>query len=286
MAGLLFLALCILPASSFLGLRGSIPPPRYQPVLQMRKSERDLKVMSLVQLKDLAASLGVAPSSGHKGRKATWIEIIVDAQDCAPAAAANVVGVGSTSAVTPVNEAADPMMAYLQAHPNQLGLLASLCQPGAPAETYLNDMVTAGAATVAPPSEEESYGVGDETRDLLSKTMGFLQESLLVFGDVEEDPEEDPLFIAEGRRLLALERFPVRHSASEAFLVEALWAEVAGLVAAGPNKGSLMLLPKYSAGDIKNLLETDVKPALYWLGLGNDLIVEGYRMSQVGRGRS
>ena len=134
-------------------------------------------------------------------------------------------------------------MAFLRENPNQLGALAALCQPGAPAEEFLNEMVSAGAASVPAPPEDEAYGVGDGTRDLLGKTMEFLQESLLVFGDVESNPEEDPSFIAEGRRILALERFPVREAASETFLMGALWTEIAGLVAAGPNKGTLMLLP-------------------------------------------
>ena len=39
----------------------------------------DLAALSLVQLKDVAASMDVEPSSGHKGHKATWVQAITEA---------------------------------------------------------------------------------------------------------------------------------------------------------------------------------------------------------------
>jgi hypothetical protein len=281
------LAVCLLPASSFIPRAHG--PPRHQTILHMSKKERDLKVMNLVELKELAESMGIAEPEGHKGRKKTWIKAILDAPSSATAASADPpadppaaipAATPAAAALSASRSEKDLMMAFLRENPNQLGALAALCQPGAPAEEFLNEMVSAGAASVPAPPEDEAYGVGDGTRDLLGKTMEFLQESLLVFGDVESNPEEDPSFIAEGRRILALERFPVREAASETFLMGALWTEIAGLVAAGPNKGTLMLLPKYSAGDIKAFVEDRVRPALGWLGLGRDVLVEGYRMSQ------
>lgn len=281
-----------LPTASFLSRQVGVPL-RFESALKINSNEeRDLEVMSLLELKAVAESLGISEPDGHKGRKATWIDAILKSPDGPPTQ----ISVPASEVLLPVsspltsNQAGafgpsedDAMREFLQARPNNIGLLASICQAEAPAEKYLKEIVAAGGASMtanAALGNEEKYAESDEDRKLLERTMEFLQNLLLGFGDVEEDPEEDPDFIAEGRRILALERFPVRNSASETYLVEALWSEIAGLMSAGPNKGSLLLFPKFSGGDIRTVLNSEIRPVLTWLGLGEDVLVKGYRMSQ------
>ena len=114
------------------------------------------------------------------------------------------------------------MGAYFAAHPTQATIFASIVQPGAPAEKYLEQYKALLAGGVAEPAQlaMDAQDRADNDNELLLKVISFLQQNLVKAGDEDGEPEEDPDFIAEGRKILALDRFMVEDAESDMFLVE------------------------------------------------------------------
>ena len=77
--------------------------------------------------------------------------------------------------------------------------LGWLCRPGSQGETMLGSKGTAPAMLA-----DIEYSEVDTT--MLSETLDFLQSSLLSVGNEDVDPEEDLDFIAEGRKIMAINR--------------------------------------------------------------------------------
>jgi hypothetical protein len=77
--------------------------------------------------------------------------------------------------------------------------LSWLCRPGSRGSTMLG--LEGGVPAVLADLE-----YSDDDKNMLSQTLDFLQTSLLSFGNEDVDPEEDLDFIAEGRKIMAINR--------------------------------------------------------------------------------
>mmetsp|Transcript_64164 Transcript_64164/g.110110 ORF Transcript_64164/g.110110 Transcript_64164/m.110110 type:complete len:348 (+) Transcript_64164:1-1044(+) len=204
-------------------------------------------------------------------------------------------GGGSDGAVASAPEEPPPSESmeefFFDFIPASLPSLAALCRPGAPAEPFIQKALGefgGGTSLVALPKPEYS----EDDLALLATTMDFLQDEMLKVGDVENGDDEDPDFIAEGRKILALNRFVVAPKLpDEAALLEVVLREVAALVSpaaeplSGEPTGALLLTPGFAGGDVKTLLGERVGPALRWLGLdvgegATAVDLKGYRFSE------
>mmetsp|Transcript_74118 Transcript_74118/g.211600 ORF Transcript_74118/g.211600 Transcript_74118/m.211600 type:complete len:263 (+) Transcript_74118:337-1125(+) len=188
---------------------------------------------------------------------------------------------GRGSNVRMYTQEEDDMGAYFAAHPTQTTIFASIVQPGAPAEAYLEEYKALLAGGVAEPERlaMDAQDRADNDNELLLKVISFLQQNLVKAGDEDGEPEDDPDFIAEGRKILALDRFMVEDMESDMFLIEKLWEEIGGLVRKGNSEtGTLMMLPKFTGGDVRPIIASMVNPALGWLGLEERIKVDSFRM--------
>lgn len=171
------------------------------------------------------------------------------------------------------------MTAFFETTKEQNALFATIARPGSPSEKFFSTITAPMKLSLTPQFEAGLVGGDDE---LITNVLMFFQDYLEDYGDLDpaEDPEEDPGFIAEGRRILSLERFAVVSVKEDTTLLERIWDEVASLVVRGePEKGTVVMAPKWSGGDIRLLLDESVQPGLRYLGLSGDIVVDGFTMT-------
>jgi len=309
--------LLLAPVTSFVSfsspLRRDLSSARYASY-----SDRDLKKMTLKELKDAAGELGITEPEGHKGRKATWLQVIKAAAPAAePKAKAAEqkakaaepkakVASKTTAKSAPVPAPAAPNDTssgvkepedFIASHPAQLGTFQAICQPGAPAESFVKTLANGAAPPPLATLKDPVYSDADRT--MLAETLDFMQTSMLTFGDEDADPEEDADFIAEGRRIMAIGRFVIKPLSDESELVAAVFEELGGLVApvvpsgmdpseflAGEEgRGTMILCPGYSGGDVRGLVAR-LEPVVAALGLapggrrGFGVELKAYRMAE------
>lgn len=219
----------------------------------------NLDTLTLQGLRDLASELGIRDPQGHKGRKRTWIDAIRTADEAAGGAG------GAGGPISGESDTVVPAAAVgglvLADYPEIHGVLASFAEDGSKGAAFLADL---GVAAEEPREGASMTFTADTTdekkRQLLGMVMDFLQQRMLGVGSVEDDPEHDVDFIAEGRRLLAVERFKVMPDAEEEkALVVQLVNEVAYLVTGGEGTGTLIMAPKCGDGDLENAVFTQVR---------------------------
>lgn len=173
--------------------------PHFAPrssALEGSKLERDLKVMSLIELKNAAESMGLTEPEGHKGRKDTWIKAILALQAAELAASAALRAKSPASKEVPPEtpstqflECGDgsgaqsavgadtAMVSFFKAYEGSLASLKVLAQPGSPALSILNQK----HGSPLPPLKDPTYS--SEELNLLSKTTDFVQQCFLDVTD-------------------------------------------------------------------------------------------------------
>ncbi|KAG8469303.1 hypothetical protein KFE25_007821 [Diacronema lutheri] len=120
---------------------------------------------------------------------------------------------------------------------------------------------------------------GEADMKILSSALDFFHQRLNSEYGGETSPEDLDLdFVAEGRRLLAIQSFQVLANADEAMAAACCLGEISRLVEGGcSDAGALVLLPGFES-DVALFTDMFLREPLAWLGLDN-VVVDAMRPS-------